>query len=75
MSNHEGITINRKSADVNSSENSDGSLTVRFRAGGIQESRWHLVTWGASVTVQEPPVLRRRLTEMCASLARHHRLG
>ena len=55
-------------------ENSDGSLTVRFRAGGVQEICWHLVTWGASVTILEPPVLRQRLTEMCASLARHHRL-
>ena len=55
-------------------ENSDGSLTVRFRAGGIQEICWHLVTWGASVTVLEPPVLRQRLAEMCASLAGHHRL-
>ena len=56
-------------------ENSDGSLTVRFRAGGIQEMCWHLVTWGASVTVLEPVILRRRLAEMCAWLATHHRLG
>ena len=55
-------------------ENSDGSLTVRFRAGAIQEMCWHLVTWGASVTVLEPPILRRRLAEMCAWLAGHHRL-
>jgi predicted DNA-binding transcriptional regulator YafY len=56
-------------------ENGDGSLTVRFRAGGIQEMCWHLVTWGANVTVLEPPILRRRLAEMCAWLATHHRLG
>lgn len=56
-------------------ENSDGSLAVRFRAGGIQEICWHLVTWGASVTVLEPPILRRRLAEMCAWLAGHHGLG
>ncbi len=51
----------------------DGSLTVRFRAGGTEEICWHLVTWGESVTVLESSGLRRRLAEMCASLAAHHR--
>ena len=54
-------------------ENSDGSLTVRFRAGGVEEICWHLVTWGESVTILEPARLRRRLVELCASLAVHHR--
>ena len=54
------------------SENDDGSLTVRFTAGGINELCWHLVTWGESVTVERPASLRRRLAEMCASLAAHH---
>ena len=54
-------------------ENSDGSLTVRFTAGGINEICWHLVTWGEGVTVERPASLRRRLAEMCASLAVHHR--
>lgn len=54
-------------------ENRDGSLTVRFRAGGTEEICWHLVTWGESVTVLEPSSLRQRLAEMCASLAAHHR--
>lgn len=53
-------------------ENSDGALTVRFRAGGIEEICWHLVTWGRSVTILEPARLRQRLAEMCASLAEHH---
>ena len=53
-------------------ENDDGSLTVRFTAGGIEEMCWHLVTWGESVTVERPASLRRRLAEMCASLAAHH---
>ena len=26
-------------------ENGDGSLTVRFKAGGVEEICWHLVTW------------------------------
>ena len=54
------------------SENADGSLTVRFTAGGINEMCWHLVTWGEGVTVEQPASLRRRLAEMCASLATHH---
>lgn len=54
-------------------ENPDGSLTVYFRAGGVKEICWHLVTWGESVTVLKPPSLRWRLAEMCASLAAHHR--
>ena len=54
-------------------ENGDGSLTVRFRAGGVEEICWHLVTWGESVTILEPARLRQRLVEMCASLATHHR--
>ena len=54
-------------------ENSDGSLTVRFRAGGTEEICWHLVTWGESVTILEPPSLRQRLAKMCTLLAAHHR--
>lgn len=54
-------------------ENGDGSLMVSFRAGGIEEICWHLVTWGESVTILEPASLRQRLAEMCASLATHHR--
>ncbi|MDE0028066.1 MAG: WYL domain-containing protein [Deltaproteobacteria bacterium] len=54
-------------------ESGDGSLTVRFRAGGTEEICWHLVTWGESVTVLEPSSLRQRLAAMCSSLAAHHR--
>ena len=50
----------------------DGSLTVRFRAGGLDEMCWHLFTWGDSVTVEKPASLRRRLARMCAALAAHH---
>ena len=52
--------------------NDDGSTTVRFTAGGVEEMCWHLVTWGTIVTVEQPPRLRRRLHEMCAALAAHH---
>ena len=50
----------------------DGTLTVRFRAGGIDEMCWHLVTWGDQVFVEQPLRLRRRLAEMCKALAAHH---
>ena len=53
-------------------ENRDGSLTVRFRAGGIDEMCWHLFTWGDSVTIEKPARLRKRLAEMCAGIAAHH---
>ena len=52
--------------------NEDGSLTVRFEAGGIDEMCWHLFTWGESVTVEQPDRLRRRLSAMCERLAAHH---
>ena len=52
--------------------NADGSLTVRFEAGGIDEVCRHLFTWGESVTIENPARLRRRLARMCATLAKHH---
>ena len=53
-------------------ENADGTLTVRFTAGGLDEMCWHLVTWGESVRVEKPVHLRQRLTTMCTGLAVHH---
>jgi predicted DNA-binding transcriptional regulator YafY len=35
----------------------DGSLIVRFRAGGLLEMAWHLYTWGDRVEVLGPPAL------------------
>jgi predicted DNA-binding transcriptional regulator YafY len=32
----------------------DGSLIVRFRAGGALEMKWHLYTWGKQVRVLRP---------------------
>lgn len=34
--------------------NEDGTLTVKFRAGGAREMDWHLYTWGNHVKVIEP---------------------
>ena len=53
-------------------ENADGSLTVRFMAGGIDEMCRHLFTWGETVTIVKPTRLRRRLVRMCAALTHHH---
>lgn len=39
----------------------DGSLIVRFRAGGLTEMAWHLYTWGDGVEVLEPSQLKERL--------------
>lgn len=35
----------------------DGSLLVRFRAGGLLEMCWHLFTWGGAIQVLGPPEL------------------
>ena len=32
----------------------DGSLLVRFRAGGLQEMAWYLVRWGGDVEIRKP---------------------
>ena len=39
----------------------DGSLLVRFCAGGLLEMAWHLTTWGRHVEVLEPAALRGML--------------
>lgn len=54
-------------------EQDDGTVRVSFEAGGLDEMCWHLVTWGKTVTVETPIRLRRRLANMCANLAAHHR--
>lgn len=41
----------------------DGSLIVRFHAGGLLEMAWHLVTWGDEVEVLKPARLRRLLQD------------
>lgn len=39
-------------------DQSDGSLVVRFRAGGALEMCWHLFTWGDQVQIVEPKRLK-----------------
>jgi predicted DNA-binding transcriptional regulator YafY len=50
----------------------DESLTVRFRAGGMQEICWHLITWGRGVKVVEPDVLRSMMAEVASDVGKHH---
>lgn len=40
-------------------ENSDGTLTVRFQAAGHLEMAWHLYQWGDKVEVIAPDSLRK----------------
>lgn len=42
----------------------DGSLTVRFRAGGLQEMAWHLMMWGRHVEVLAPSALKAMLPQV-----------
>ena len=35
-------------------KNQDGTLTVKFKAGGRLEMDWHLYTWGDHVKVIKP---------------------
>ncbi len=50
----------------------DGSLTVRFRAGGMRELCWHLFTWGEMVNVLAPDGLREMMANLCECLSGHH---
>ncbi|MCY4502437.1 MAG: WYL domain-containing protein [Alphaproteobacteria bacterium] len=58
--------------DQTVNKNNDGTVTVRFEAGGLDEMCWHLVTRGDSVTVERPAKLRQRLAAMCDALAAYH---
>ncbi len=50
----------------------DGSIRVRFTAGGLEEMAWHLFTWGDTVTIERPKRLRTLLVaKLEAALARH----
>lgn len=41
----------------------DGSLVVRFRAGGLLEMCWHLYQWGDAVEVLAPPELAEMVAD------------
>lgn len=44
-------------------ENEDGSLTVKFRSGGLREMCWHLFQWGSFVDVIGPAELIEEYAE------------
>lgn len=50
----------------------NGSLLVRFRAGGVQEMCWHLFTWGTAVTVVAPSLLHATMAEMVHEAGQHY---
>ena len=41
-------------------KNSDGTLTVKFKAGGRREMDWFLYTWGDNVKVIKPKDFNKR---------------
>ncbi len=49
----------------------DGSLVVRFRAGGLLEMSWHLFTWGEEVEVIKPKRLASLLREQSEAEVAH----
>jgi predicted DNA-binding transcriptional regulator YafY len=51
----------------------DGSVIVRFRAGGTEEICRHLFAWGTSVDILAPLDLREALSKAAAELATHTR--
>jgi len=50
----------------------DGSLTVRFKAGGLLQMVHHLMTWGPTVTIVKPAALRRLMRKTIGELQRQH---
>ncbi len=50
----------------------DGSLTVRFHAGGMRQIAHHLMTWGPAVTVVAPSALQEEMREQVEALHAHY---
>ena len=46
----------------------DGSLIVRFRAGGVREMAWHLFTWGNTVRIIKPARLKKCMANLAAQM-------
>lgn len=53
--------------DQKTKREKDGSLTVRFKAGGFLEMAWHLLMWGDQVEVIKPKKVRDLVTGLQAS--------
>jgi predicted DNA-binding transcriptional regulator YafY len=50
----------------------DGSVIVRFRAGGRLELIWHLFTWGDTIEILEPPELQHAMVRELNSALKWH---
>lgn len=50
----------------------DGTVIVRFTAGGMRELAWHLFTWGDKVEIVGPERLRTVMRQELAAAARAH---
>jgi len=50
----------------------DGSVMVRFRAGGMRELAWHLFTWGETVRILAPERLKEEMAGQLARAAAWH---
>lgn len=57
------------------SDEPDGSLTVRFRAGGLKEMCWYLFRWGGQVEVLAPRILREELAEKVRRMAKRRSIS
>jgi predicted DNA-binding transcriptional regulator YafY len=53
-------------------DEADGSLTVRFHAGGVKQIAYHLMTWGPAVTIVAPPTLQDEMCEQVEALHAHY---
>lgn len=56
-------------------QETDGGVTVRFRASGMLELAWHLFTWGDKVRVMAPDILRHILLEQLRIVGMAHASG
>ena len=53
-------------------ERDDGSLVVRFRAGGLKEMAFHAFTWGGLLEVLEPKELRTLVRDIAEEVRSIH---
>jgi predicted DNA-binding transcriptional regulator YafY len=53
----------------------DGSLLVKFRAGGAREICWHLFTWGDGVEIVGPESLKNTMAKLLVHNQKEHRGG
>lgn len=68
----EGALRWRFHVDQTATLQGDGTVRVTFRSSGMRELAWHLFTWGAEVTVVQPPRLRTLLVEQLRAAMSAH---